>query len=85
MLLYPGYFEFRLCEQNDLYTPVSQDCLNRRLLTLAGTNQTRYNIGYIKKEFYTFQLNIPKDVTCDQCVIQWLYNTGKPSYFRLEF
>ncbi|KAK3095006.1 hypothetical protein FSP39_009096 [Pinctada imbricata] len=70
-----GYFEFRLCPHNNPSVPVQQECLDEHLLTIYGSEDTRYYIGSDVKE-YEVELNIPETVTCSQCVLQWKYNTG---------
>lgn len=73
-----GYFEFRLCVNNDMSRDPSQACLdNGYLLTVAGSpGVTRYDINTVHKEYYDFQLDMPQDVVCSQCILQWKYNTG---------
>lgn len=70
-----GYFEFRLCEHNDPFTPATQECLDEHVLTLYNGMGTRYNITSEIGE-YTVELILPEDVHCSQCVLQWKYNTG---------
>ncbi|MCL4168358.1 UNVERIFIED_CONTAM: hypothetical protein GTU68_013351, partial [Idotea baltica] len=36
-----GWFEFRLCENNDASRRVKQSCLNRNVLPLVGQSGTR--------------------------------------------
>ena len=69
-----GYFEFRLCANNDFKKVVTQECLDSGLLVVNGTNATRYNS--IKGGLNHILLQIPDHVTCDQCVLQWKYRTG---------
>lgn len=70
-----GYFEFRLCEHNDPFTPVTQECLDEHVLGLPDDEGSRYYIGPELGE-YTVQLQLPENVQCSQCVLQWKYNTG---------
>ncbi|XP_022343370.2 uncharacterized protein LOC111136653 [Crassostrea virginica] len=70
-----GYFEFRLCEHNDPFTPVTQECLDKHVLNLTNGEGTRYYIAPETGE-YTVQLLLPQAVECSQCVLQWKYNTG---------
>lgn len=70
-----GYFEFRLCEHNDPFTPVTQECLDEHVLSLPDDEGSRYYIGPELGE-YTVQLQLPENVQCSQCVLQWKYNTG---------
>ncbi|XP_060571961.1 uncharacterized protein LOC132730123 [Ruditapes philippinarum] len=72
-----GYFEFRLCVNNDM-TSDDEDCAEEgMLLTIAGTyGATRYDINNVEQEFYTFQLDMPQGIVCTQCILQWKYNAG---------
>jgi len=70
-----GYFEFRLCPHNDVKTPAKQECFDRYLLHLDERPGTRLPITsdmYLTK----LKLKLPEFVTCDQCILQWKYNTG---------
>lgn len=74
-----GYFEFRLCVNNDVSLPVTQACLDEHLLPLSGTTQTRGHITSTSRGNYTFHVDLPRGVTCQQCVLQWKYNAGEYS------
>ncbi|KAJ8320789.1 hypothetical protein KUTeg_002376, partial [Tegillarca granosa] len=74
-----GYFEFRICSHNDIYKSVSQECLDQNLLKLAGTQDTQYEPGFLNGQ-HKLQLQLPKDLTCDQCVLQWHYRAGKCAF-----
>ncbi|CAM4892243.1 unnamed protein product [Rotaria socialis] len=73
-----GYFEFRLCNLDS--TPNSdatQDCLDRRLLKIAGTDSTRYrDVDKYGSQAITVRIQLPSDVACRHCVFQWRYTTG---------
>jgi len=71
-----GYFEFRLCVNNDLSRDAI-DCLDGGILmTIADTDgQTRYDINGFKQDSYQLELDMP-DVLCTQCILHWKYNTG---------
>ena len=72
-----GYFEFRLCEHNNMTTRANQSCFDNGLfLTVHGTGKTRYDINGNQQPEYHFKLDKPRDVTCTQCILQWKYNAG---------
>ncbi|CAL8143129.1 unnamed protein product [Orchesella dallaii] len=71
-----GYFEFRLCPQNNPLVPATQECLDQNVLELADGSGTRYPIPTFDAELHTISLKLPEGVTCRQCVLQWHYNTG---------
>ena len=74
-----GWFEFRLCVNNDVTNIINHDCLNDNLLQLADGSGTRYSIGYMpenSKGNVSVALRLPEGLTCSQCVLQWKYNAG---------
>jgi len=70
-----GWFEFRLCENNDIKKDKSQTCFDQHLLQFAGSGETRVNVGAGEKIF-KYKLKLPQGVTCSQCILQWYYKTG---------
>ncbi|CAF1289427.1 unnamed protein product [Adineta ricciae] len=73
-----GYFEFRLCSlDSNPDSEATQDCLDRRLLKLVGTDSTKYrDVDKYGSEAITVRLQLPADVACRHCVFQWKYVTG---------
>lgn len=68
-----GYFEFRICPG---LKNTTQECLDKYVLELDGKpGETKY---YPTREtkIFTMHYKLPKGLTCDHCVIQWLYNAG---------
>ena len=77
VFVFSGYFEFRLCEHNSINTRAQQSCFdNGILLTVHGTGTSRYDVSEMKQRDYYFQLDMPNEVTCAQCILQWKYNAG---------
>ena len=75
-----GYFEFRLCENKLFLTQDSQECFQNGLLTIKSSSETKY--FDIKNGENKLQLILPDNVTCDQCVLQWKYRTGKLTVYN---
>ena len=79
-----GYFEFRLCPNDNIQRTITQACLNRYLLPIYDDNGghigTRYNITNFPAPFpnniYHVNVRLPDGLTCTQCVLQWKYNAG---------
>ncbi|KAK3084832.1 hypothetical protein FSP39_019870 [Pinctada imbricata] len=69
-----GYFEFRICPNNDVNKPATHECLDRYILRTKN-GQTRYPENGQAK-MYTVDLQLPVGLTCQQCVMQWKYNAG---------
>ncbi|XP_046558802.1 uncharacterized protein LOC124267855 [Haliotis rubra] len=70
-----GYFEFRLCPNNDPSTPITQQCLDRHLLK-HPEGSTRFFVTTSRVGKYNMEVILPAEVTCSQCVLQWKYNAG---------
>lgn len=71
-----GYFEFKLCPNNNPKKEATQECLNKYVLNEAHGSGTRYYIADKMKGEITLQLQLPKGLTCSQCVFQWTYVAG---------
>ncbi|ESO86390.1 hypothetical protein LOTGIDRAFT_195131, partial [Lottia gigantea] len=70
-----GYFEFRLCANNDVTREVTQECLNRNILTLANGSGTKYFVDS-SNGIKQVQLFLPATIVCSHCVLQWRYRSG---------
>lgn len=82
-----GNFQFKICPQNDITTPVSQECLDQHVLEIAGKpGVTKYEPGTAVGS-HIVKLALPADMTCEQCVIQWHYTSGmvKLLYFFITY
>ncbi|XP_068241170.1 uncharacterized protein [Palaemon carinicauda] len=71
-----GWFEFRLCPNNNPKQYVKQRCLNKHVLRLVDYPGTRYELKHSQTGLFMIRLQLPKNVVCSQCVVQWHYTTG---------
>ena len=71
-----GHFEFRLCAKKSAREMVTQECLDRNLLTLED-GMTSYQIENPAIGFYFPMVRLPQGLTCNNCVLQWRYRGGK--------
>ncbi|XP_045606928.2 uncharacterized protein [Procambarus clarkii] len=71
-----GYFEFRLCVNNDVTKIITQECLDQHLLQKADGSGTQEYIHIDEPEWHNTTVTLPKDVVCTQCVLQWHYHAG---------
>merc|ERR1712108_85921 len=74
-----GWFEFKLCENNNIYQDSDQSCFDKHLLEFTD-GSTRVHVGPMGpagKGIFSYQVKLPQGVTCEQCVIQWHYNGGQ--------
>ncbi|XP_005092248.1 uncharacterized protein LOC101851710 [Aplysia californica] len=70
-----GWFEFRLCPNNNVNRAVTQECLDSNLLE-SPNGFTRYNVRSWDAMVHSLKVRLPRGVTCTQCVLQWKYNAG---------
>ena len=84
-----GWFELKLCPVNDKLGQEKQNCMDKYPLRLI--NDPSSSKFYIpedskKKDIFKYKVQLPPDVVCSQCVLQWTYRTGNFSFhpsFRL--
>ncbi|XP_022653021.1 uncharacterized protein LOC111264763 [Varroa jacobsoni] len=71
-----GWFEFKLCPVED-GKESTQECLDHYPIMLVGNQTSRYTLPEGSKEgIYNFKGQLPKDLVCDRCVLQWHWTTG---------
>ncbi|CAF0739159.1 unnamed protein product [Rotaria sordida] len=73
-----GHFEFRLCNvDSNPNSDATQECLDRRVLKIAGTDSTRIrDVDKYGTATITVRVQLPSDVACRHCVFQWKYTAG---------
>ncbi|GFQ64707.1 chitin-binding type-4 domain-containing protein [Trichonephila clavata] len=71
-----GYFEFKICPNNNIKREASQQCLDNYPLKLAYGEGTKYYVGGKGNGEIKVKLQLPKGLTCAQCVFQWTYVAG---------
>ncbi|XP_061198092.1 uncharacterized protein LOC133206178 [Saccostrea echinata] len=69
-----GYFEFRLCPNNNVHKPATQACLDQYVLHQPSGSVRFMEQG--RPQIYSIKLKLPRGLTCSQCVLQWKYNAG---------
>lgn len=69
-----GYFEFHLCPNDNVTSPITQECLDKYPLTIEGYGSRYVPDTAVKHNLF---LKIPDGVTCSQCVLQWKWIGGK--------
>ena len=70
-----GWFEFRICKNDNVMKAASQACLDEYLLTVVNSG-TRYHVTFDYPMDYDLVVQLPKGLECKQCVFQWKYNAG---------
>lgn len=92
-VFHKGYFEFRICPNNDVNVRVKQACLDRYLLKIQSVEFFPVVDGMYMKSgsfipgstryfpedrgVYDLRLVIPERLNCSQCVLQWTHVTGE--------
>jgi len=69
-----GYFEFKLCPKSSAEELTTQECLDKNILKLAD-GSTQFT-GIETSGIYHVPIQLPADISCDHCVIQWHYKAG---------
>ncbi|KAG8199109.1 hypothetical protein JTE90_016246 [Oedothorax gibbosus] len=71
-----GYFEFKICPNNNPKSIVSQNCLDKYLLRMSDGTGTRFLVNSDHLGPIGIWLKLPPGLTCKQCVLQWEYIGG---------
>ncbi|KZS18264.1 Uncharacterized protein APZ42_015599 [Daphnia magna] len=74
-----GFYEFKLCPNNNPKKDPTQDCFERYPLNFVdetGATDPTFNMEKLSPATYQVQIQLPPEVTCSQCIIQWTYVTG---------
>ncbi|XP_066941986.1 uncharacterized protein [Macrobrachium rosenbergii] len=71
-----GYYEFRLCNNNNPNAKDSQRCLDKQLLELADGSGTRYALEGGIRGRHTVHVQLPPKLSCSHCVMQWTWVAG---------
>ncbi|XP_013416596.1 uncharacterized protein LOC106178104 [Lingula anatina] len=71
-----GWFEFRLCPNDEPTVQVTHECLDQYLLELADGSGTRWEVSSDEKRLFEIQLRLPSFLRCEHCVFQWKYHAG---------
>ncbi|XP_064596525.1 uncharacterized protein LOC135463138 [Liolophura sinensis] len=77
-----GWFEFRICPNNDVTKAVTHECLEMHLLRMVNEpDKSRFTDvpmgGLSNPASILMEYQLPADLQCSHCVLQWVYNTGK--------
>lgn len=69
-----GEIQYHLCKINDSSKPEpGEDCFELLKFQDGSVDQKINEWDYVVHS----QLQLPKDVTCEHCVLRWTYNTGE--------
>lgn len=69
-----GYFEFRICPVTNENVEVTQECLDKNMLTIDGNGYRRTLLTAEKK--ILMKVKLPDGMSCEHCVLQWHYVAG---------
>ncbi|XP_058116352.1 uncharacterized protein LOC131288034 [Anopheles ziemanni] len=75
-----GYFEFRICDN----VQAKQDCLDKHLMRIVSGTPSIPHANDLKTRFYPrngsriydMKAELPADLNCNNCVVQWKYIAG---------
>ena len=77
-----GYFEFRICPNNNRTRAITHECLDQYLLEIVGSPHTTKFYDQLQG-MYELEVRLPAGLTCSQCVVQWRYHTGMFKHYPL--
>ena len=79
-----GWFEFRLCKNDNVKRAATQACLDEHLLKVVSGTGTRYHVTFDYPMDYDLVMQLPEGLKCEQCVFQWKYNAGRLIYLSIK-
>lgn len=71
-----GYFEFRLCPNDNVKHTGTQECLDRYLLHQSKSSEARFYPGGGGNRVFEMRYKLPEGLSCTQCILQWRYIAG---------
>lgn len=73
-----GFFTFKLCPATSNLHEVTQDCLDRHVLSLSQSHGevSNYAVNTPRSGIFDVRLKLPDNLSCDRCVLQWTYTAG---------
>ncbi|XP_068209369.1 uncharacterized protein [Palaemon carinicauda] len=71
-----GWYEFRLCNNNNPQAEDSQRCLDKQLLQMADGSGSRYYLEGHVRGSHTVHVKLPDRLSCSHCLLQWTWVVG---------
>ena len=71
-----GSFHFKICPNNNINQDPEQDCFDKNPLEVIGDNgevTNEYTLPDQRTRKFPVKVQLPKDLECDQCILQWTY------------
>ncbi|CAG2214485.1 unnamed protein product [Mytilus edulis] len=69
-----GWFEMKLCPNNNPAKAITHACLDSHLLNVVGSGTRYINTPGVGTK--RFQVELPDGLQCSQCVLQWRWHAG---------
>ena len=74
-----GSFYFKICPNNNIHQDPEQDCFENNPLNVVNDNgeiTDKYVLPDQATRKFPVKVQLPKDLECDQCILQWTYVAG---------
>ncbi|TRY71022.1 hypothetical protein TCAL_10831 [Tigriopus californicus] len=71
-----GYWEFKICPNDNIQQDPDQDCFDRIGLLPTSGGSENYPLNTWDERFFHLKVKLPDNVTCEQCIFQWKWITG---------
>lgn len=68
-----GYFYFRICNVD--FEKESEACFERNKILISNGSPT-YPLPSTESKDYTLSIQLPSNLVCNRCVLQWTYVAG---------
>ncbi|XP_064484184.1 uncharacterized protein LOC135396890 [Ornithodoros turicata] len=72
-----GWFQFSLCQRDSVNQLETEDCFHYHLPILTEEGAVyRYVLPTSRGGLYLFKVKLPRDVTCNHCILRWEWIAG---------
>ncbi|RWS06298.1 uncharacterized protein B4U79_02654, partial [Dinothrombium tinctorium] len=72
-----GHFVFKICPATSKRVEVTQKCLDSNVLEVLNSKDKRkYILPSPNPGTFEIRLRLPRDLTCERCVLQWTYTAA---------
>ncbi|KAK2704501.1 hypothetical protein QYM36_016783 [Artemia franciscana] len=72
-----GFFQFKLCKKETKEELTTQHCLDKNILQLENGSGNKYYVQDPRPGMHYPRIQLPKNLVCENCVLQWHYTAGK--------
>eukprot|EP00095_Tigriopus_kingsejongensis_P000887 maker-scaffold409_size180341-snap-gene-0.25 protein:Tk00887 transcript:maker-scaffold409_size180341-snap-gene-0.25-mRNA-1 annotation:"hypothetical protein DAPPUDRAFT_317372" len=71
-----GHWEFKICPNDNIHQDPKQDCFDEIGFLLTSGGVENYPLTTWDERLFKFEIKLPDQLTCKQCILQWKWVTG---------